>query len=308
MGNINILINKKTRQVNLTKSVIGNDGENLQENLIFSFDEFVDGTARLEIVKQNAAPSYIMLTKVDNTYQLPIKSIITKAGRINMQLVITEGTNNEEIPIFKSNEFYMIVNSSINAEIEEPEEYPEWIDIANTKLNELDNIDIDAIKIGNTATITITKKDGSEELVNIYDGQQGPQGEQGPQGIQGIQGERGLQGPKGEQGIQGIQGPQGPAGQNGINGKDGTNGTNGQDGYSPSASVSQNGSTTTITITDKAGTTTASIDMSNKLDTSKVKSTYTTTINDVYDASYINSMIGNINTILATLTTPGGNE
>lgn len=138
MGNINIKINKETRQVNLSKSVIGNDGENLQEKLVFSFDSFVNGTARLELLKQGEAASYIMLIKVGETYELPIKSVITKAGRLNMQLVITEGTDDEEIPVFKSNQFYMIVNSSINAEIEEDDDYPEWIDVANTKLNEID--------------------------------------------------------------------------------------------------------------------------------------------------------------------------
>lgn len=138
MENINIKINKLTRQVNLSKSVIGNDGENLQEKLIFEFDEFVNGTARLELIKQGETASYIMLTKVNETYELPIRSVITKAGKLNMQLVITEGTDDEEIPIFKSNQFYVIVNSSINAQIEEEEEYPQWIDVANTKLNEID--------------------------------------------------------------------------------------------------------------------------------------------------------------------------
>lgn len=38
----------------------------------------------------------------------------------------------------------------------------------------------------------------------------------------------------------------------------------GSEGYSPSANVSQSGDTTTITITDKTGTTTANIDLSNK--------------------------------------------
>ncbi len=195
MKNINIVINKNTRQVILSKSVIGNDGENLQENLIFSFsDQFVDGTARLEIVKPNQEKSYIMLTKVDETYQLPIKSIITKGGKINMQLVITEGTDNEEIPIFKSNVFYMVVNSSINAEIEEPEEYSEWIDIANTKLNEIDYA-LDDLQ---------DKVDSG-----YFKGDKGDKGDRGEQGIQGIQGERGIQG---EQGIQGQKGDTGNSG------------------------------------------------------------------------------------------------
>ena len=369
MENINILINKKTRQVNLTKSVIGNDGENLQENFIFSFDEFVNGTARLELIKNNGVKSYIMLTKVDNTYQLPIKSVITKGGRITMQLVITEGTDDEEIPIFKSNEFYVVVNSSINAEIEEPDEYAEWIDVANTKLNELDNIDIDVEKVGTTATITITKKDGTEESVNIYDGAKGDKGDKGD---------------KGEQGIQGIQGIQGVPGKDG---KDGTNGTNGVDGKDAkingvntltieagsNITLNQSGSTLTISstggsggtsnysdlsnkpkinnvelsgnkstsdlgivipsnsdftlnglseksynnLTDKptiptvptnvsaftndAGYLTQHQDISGKLDTSKVKSTYSTTSGDIYDVSYINSTIGDISSALDSI-------
>ena len=172
MENINIGINKETRQVFLPRSVIGNDGENLQEQLVFYFnDEFVDGTARLEIIKPDKEKSYIMLDKVDETYQLPVWSILTKTGKLGMQLVITEGTNNEDIPIFKSNTFYMVVNSSINAEIEQEPTYDEWIDVANAKLNELDNLDVDVEKVDHTATITITKKDGTEEIVNIYEGE-----------------------------------------------------------------------------------------------------------------------------------------
>ena len=100
-----------------------------------------------------------------------------------MQLVIKEGEDPEEIPVFKSNIFWLIVNSSINAEIEQPKEYDQWIDIANAKLNELDvaideanTLDIEAEKVDTTTTITITKKDGTEESVNILDGEAGQDG------------------------------------------------------------------------------------------------------------------------------------
>ena len=234
MENITAKIEKNTRKVFLSKSVIGNDGENLQEKLVFSFDSFVNGTARLELNRNNTQ-SYIMLTKVNNTYELPIRSLITKVGRLDLQLVITEGTNENEIPVFKSNVFFVIVNPSINAEIEEDEEYPQWIDVANTKLNEIDEA-LDDLQ---------DKVDSG-----YFKGDKGDKGDRGEQGIQGIQGERGLQG---EQGIQGIQGIQGEPGQNG---------TNGQDGFSPIANVSQSGDVTTISITDKNGTTTADIDLS----------------------------------------------
>lgn len=138
MKDIEIKINRETRMVDLSKSIIGNDGENLQGNLVFSFtDEFVKGQARLEYVIDDEK-KYALLLKDEDNYYIPIKSVMTKEGQIDMQLVITEGTNENEIPIFKSNIFYVTCKKSINAEIEEEEEYYSWIEIANTKLNEVD--------------------------------------------------------------------------------------------------------------------------------------------------------------------------
>lgn len=138
MKDIEIKISQETRMVDLKKTVLGNDAENLQGNLIFSFtDNFVNGTARLEY-EISGNKRYIMLEKNNNTYSVPIKSVLTKKGQINMQLVITEGTSENDIPIFKSNIFYVFCNQSINAEIEQPDEYPSWIEIANAKINEVD--------------------------------------------------------------------------------------------------------------------------------------------------------------------------
>ena len=77
MKNIEIKIFKETRMVELNKFIIGNDGENLQGNLVFTFDEFVDGQARLEYVI-DGKKNYIVLEKIDETYQVPILSVITK--------------------------------------------------------------------------------------------------------------------------------------------------------------------------------------------------------------------------------------
>lgn len=84
-------------------------------------------------------------------------------------------------------------------------------------------------------------------------GERGPQGIQGPQGPQGIQGPKGDKGDKGNTGATGPQGPQGPAGQNGADGQDGA------DGFSPIATVTQEGLDAEISITDKNGTTTATV-------------------------------------------------
>lgn len=96
-------------------------------------------------------------------------------------------------------------------------------------------------------------------------GLQGPVGPQGPQGEQGERGERGpqgIQGPQGEKGATGAQGPQGPTGATGATGATGPQGPAGQDGtdgFSPIATVTQEGLDAEISITDKDGTTTATV-------------------------------------------------
>lgn len=183
MKDIEIKISKETREiVEYSKKTIGNDGENLQGNLKFSFsDEFVDGQARLEYVLDNICDNknkkYQLLNKINETYVIPIKSILTKQGKMHMQVVITEGINEEDIPIFKSDVFYVSVNESIDAEIEEPDEYQTWIEIANTKLNQIDNLDLNVVKEDNISILTITKKDGSSESVKILDGEKGEKGD-----------------------------------------------------------------------------------------------------------------------------------
>lgn len=174
MKEILINVSKETRMVDLNKSVIGNDGENLQGKLIFSFiDEFVNGQARLEY-EIKGSKNYVVLDKENNTYTIPVKNVITKEGQIDMQLVITEGTDEEEIPVFKSNKFYLFCNSSINAVNEAPDGYELWMDLANVKLNEIDNLDIDI----ENSIITITKKDGSKVVANVR-GEKGEKGDPG---------------------------------------------------------------------------------------------------------------------------------
>lgn len=138
--------------------------ENLQGSIICYFDEFVNGTAWLEVQMPDKTKGYFMMDKVDKTYVLPIKSSLLKqAGLINMQLRITQGENIEEIPVYKSNIFYCKVKEAINSINEIPEEYPQWIDIANVKLQEINNLDIDI----ENSVVTITRKDGTSKSENV---------------------------------------------------------------------------------------------------------------------------------------------
>lgn len=68
-----------------------------------------------------------------------------------------------------------------------------------------------------------------------------------------------FDGQDGEPGPAGPQGEPGPQGEQGEKGEPGQDGEDGQDGFSPSASVTKSGDTATITITDKTGTTIATV-------------------------------------------------
>ena len=173
MKNIEIKINKNTRMVKLSKTTLGNEGESQQYNLVFSFeDEFVDGQARLEYQLEGQEKQWIPLEKQEESYVLPVLNVLTIQGQINMQLVIDENANT--MPVFKSNIFYLYCNESINAVDEAPQGYELWIEQANAKLNEVDNLNIEM----NDGVVTITKKDGTTYSENVR-GPEGPKGDAG---------------------------------------------------------------------------------------------------------------------------------
>lgn len=186
-----IYVNSKTSMIDKNQSVIGISNENIVSNIIFKFEDgFVDGTARLELIKPDETKGMILMNKEDESYTLPIKSsLLDQEGKLYLQLRITKEKEGEEIPIFKSKMFYLVVNESINAEEEIPEQYPTWIEIfdekiaeINSKIEEVDNIDISQERVEDGVEITITSKDGSSTIEKVYDG------EKGEQGIQGIDG------------------------------------------------------------------------------------------------------------------------
>lgn len=141
-------------------------------------------------------------------------------------------------------------------------EVNEKLDDVDTAITEANNLDAEVTKVAMRSTLSITKKDGTIQSVDILDGENGNTGPAGRDGVDGITptiGDNGnwyLGNTDTGKPSRGIQGETGPAG---ADGRDGQDGSNGQDGYSPSASVSKSGDTATITITDKNGTTTTTI-------------------------------------------------
>lgn len=234
MDKIYIKVDKKTGMVYLDNTVIGRDNENLQQELIFSFENgFVLGSPRLEYKIGNN--KYHIPMEIDSeNYKTPVKNILTKEGRVEMQLVVVQIAQNEEIPIFKSNVFYMYCNKSINAQEEAPDDYEYWLDVLEEKivemdeaLAEVDNLNIDVNKIDTTTTVEITKKDGTTKTVNILDGIDGQNGQDGRDGIDGQNGQDGITPTIGDNGNWYLGDTDTGKPSRGVQGE------TGQDGYTP---------------------------------------------------------------------------
>lgn len=104
------------------------------------------------------------------------------------------------------------------------------------------------VKVGDTATITITDKEGTT-TADISDGADGADGQDGYSPTATVT-------KSGDTATITITDKNGTTTET-IS--DGTDGQDGSDGYSPTANVVKSGSTATITITDKNGTTTAQV-------------------------------------------------
>ena len=86
------------------------------------------------------------------------------------------------------------------------------------------------------------------------------QGDKGDTGETGATGEKGEPGEPGKQGEPGEKGDKGDTGEKGEKGDTGAPGKDGVDGFSPVATVTETDDGVVITITDKEGTTTATVE------------------------------------------------
>jgi hypothetical protein len=141
---------------------LGYEGENEANKLVFEFsDGFRDGLGVLN-VKRGDEIGYVSLVKTENTYEFPVKSaILTKVGEIKFQVVI----NGSDGSVIKYDPFAMIVKDAIDADTEMPEDYPDWVDMANAKLAEVD----EAI----TKAETVSKQLIEDKENGVFDGKDG---------------------------------------------------------------------------------------------------------------------------------------
>lgn len=163
---------------------------------------------------------------------------------------------------------------------------------------------------GATDTYKINYTDGTSSTFKVKNGEKGSIGPQGLKGETGIQGPKGDKGDTGEQGIQGIQGLKGDTGEQGPQGPKGDTGIGIESitfkNSSSGAGAAQPGAIDTYTITYTDG---SHIEFQIKngengtpaiIDT-EMSDTSENTVQNKVIKSYIDSIVGDINSILATI-------
>ena len=118
----------------------------------------------------------------DNTYKLT--KAITKYKQVDFYIWLTKGDvdfRSKTMPL----RFYHNEDASDEITPEEISGVNTVVNLLEEEIEKVENLDIEATKVGNTATITITKKDGTTESVEINDGVDGQDGKDGKDGQDG---------------------------------------------------------------------------------------------------------------------------
>jgi hypothetical protein len=157
---------------------------------------------------------------INNECNIPYE-VLNKQGQVEIGVVAYLIENDEEIKRYNPSPVYIstLDGSLKDAENSQPitpsemEQFEQELQDGLNELNEAvqgaENLDIEANKVDTATTITITRKDGTQETTEILDGEKGDKGDKGDQGIQGEQGIQGIQGEKGEKGDKGDKGDPG---------------------------------------------------------------------------------------------------
>lgn len=184
MNDIIIKVDTETGRAVSNTELLGIKGQNLQNKLIFKMSEKIKGIAWCE-VRQDNTLSYIALKENNTGYEANILSSLLTTSSVDVNLRITETENSSGVPVFVSSIVSFVVLDSINATEKMPEEYPSWLDIANAKMQEIENVNIESERIDTGVLIKTTDKQGQTTTVELKDGKDGEKGDKGDQGEPG---------------------------------------------------------------------------------------------------------------------------
>lgn len=165
---------QKDRELIITNGQ-NTQNENEAEKIILEVpEEFEDFNKKIVFITPNDEIVWDII--VNNEYL--ITNAITQYEKVEVYVWLTN--NNIDFRTkTKSLPFYNNKNASGEITPEEISGVNTVVNLLEEEITKVDNIDIDAEKVGDTATITITNKDGETKSVEIKDGKDGGGGSGG---------------------------------------------------------------------------------------------------------------------------------
>ena len=160
-------------KIYITEKYIVNRGEYKVNKIELEFDDEYEGLVKKVIFKddKNAIEQAIINNEVDIPYE------VLNSSEIELRIYAYELLNNNELKLRYSPEYTHIITREGSyieptgqGEVITPTQFEQYEQALNEGLAEVANVDIDANKIEHTATITITKRDGTEKQVQVEDG------------------------------------------------------------------------------------------------------------------------------------------
>lgn len=285
---------------------IGRVAENEVTEVAFDLSswiaEYGTGQAVLSVERPcDITPYPVVLTIEDGKAVWTItETDLAAQGRGQCQLTYRTGDK-----VKKSAVYSLKIARSIQGEGEPPEPYEDWLETLEaltaqnqayseaiqTAVEDFEGVTVSADTLPEGSSATATYEDGhiTFGIPTGATGDTGAKGDKGDTGAQGPKGDTGAKGDKGDKGDTGATGATGATGPQGPQGEKGDKGDNGN-GIVSVIKTGTSGAVDTYTITFTNGTAT----------------TFTVTnsgmvASDYYTKTEINSMIGNVESLLATI-------
>lgn len=162
-------------KVELIQEELVNEKELGVSKCKFEFDERITEDFTKEAYFTFNGNTYKQII-VNNECDFP-HEVLEENGEVEIGVVAFKIDGDNEIRFNPSpRRFYSLIGSLKDAENSEPitpSEMDQFEQALNEGLREAENVDIDAEKVGNKATVTITNRLGEEKSVDIYDGDSG---------------------------------------------------------------------------------------------------------------------------------------
>ena len=240
-----IKVNRQNGRVYLPDKYLARENDNIIQTFDIEFDdEFLQGIGQLDFVLPSGTKGYINMELNEQTYSVPIYNSLCQEGTLTLQFLVFlnarfiltsdteinpnhtyytyDGTTYTEVqepqkedlgeyyvqsvPLYHSKQFTLVVDPSINATLEENEEYPTKLALINSKLIEIDDalddvsnaisecetategaekVNISSTRVSDGVEITTTNREGVPTTTKVNDGEKGDKGDKGDPGVPG---------------------------------------------------------------------------------------------------------------------------